>query len=1485
MTTKISIDNIQSATLATIGSGPKVTQIQVCDANYAVLDDTAVALTGGYIKITGTGFKSGATVTVNRSQATSVTFVSSTELLAQVSAQIAGTYVVYVVNTDGSVALRVNGITFSSEPTWVTDSALPEKGAGEAISIQLSATQASTYTLAANSVLPPGLTLSSGGLLSGAVVTEQQTLYNFAVVATDTELQDSPRTFSVNISVGDAYFNSTTLLLSGSANTFVRDVSTNNFAVATVGDTKPSNFNPHLTGWSNYFDGNGDYLTVTATASNTLDTGSFTIEAWVYRTTTSADESIFVQGVSGINGFGIAVVANAVRIRFGATTLFTSTATLSRNTWYHIALVRNGATLTGYLDGISFGTSTDSSNQTATQWNIGHYGSGTYLYTGYISNVRVIKSTAVYTTNFTPPTQPLTPITGTSLLTCADNRFIDDSTGNLVVTATGDVSIQSFSPFVEPATTSGSAYFDGAGDYLIVQNNSALKMGSGNWSAEAWIYITSYALANIVISIGGSTTDWFLGTANTTGRLYIGIGTSDYFANTGPIVSKNTWNHVALVRSGTTLSTYLNGVLGNTQTNITQDFQSTGEFRIGRGRDSSTNYLTGYISNVRVVKGTALYTTNFTLPIAPLTAITNTSLLTLQSNTPQTNNQFLDSSSVNSLVTRTGNATQGTFSPYSPSGWSNYFDGTGDYLQVPDSESFTFGNGNFTIEYWVNTNQTSATTYIYGQCDSSATAASRNVYDGLVTGKISTQIYSGSAILGELSSVSVLQSGKWYHVAIVRDGTNIRQYINGIQEAAPLSVGTNSLNNSTTPFSVGRLGDYTLNTFNGYISNFRVVKGVCIYPGGVTFTPPTQPLTAVVGTSLLTCADNCSNDQSANNFLVTRGGDVRVTNFSPFKAASQTPQTYSAYFDGTGDYLTIPASTNFQFPGDFTIEGWMYFTNTAGSSPQVLFGVKLSGTVEFDVRWFLTKWQVSLNGGSGTDIGIAPAPVNNAWTHVACVRSGNSINLYVNGVKTATTLTSSATLGQTTTAASVGASNTGGNIFTGYVSNLRVVKGTAVYTANFTPPTQPLTNVPGTSLLTCQSSAFIDNSTNRSTITALGNSQPSMVNPFGSVFTKSTGYTAAEYSGSMYFDGTGDYLNGTIPAVITGDLTYEAWVYITDRSVARLVLTTRSGNTSDGFQVLVDSGGEVRLGYSGSNFINSNINTVTTNQWYHIAATRKSGTITLWVNGVSKGTATNATSFTSTVYRVGYSAENTAPMLGYISDVRMVHGQAMYTSNFVPPLAPILPIANTVLLLKGTSAAIVDATTKTVLETVGDAKISTAVSKFGGSSMYFDGTGDYLQLRGDEPIGTGDFTIEGWFNLGGIADTYYNVFSSGLFGIRYANNGFANRLQISYDFNTVGSVYSCVIQSGNNMNQWAHICWTRSGGTNRFFFNGIQQNLGTGINPSTYPLTSFSNSGNITAGGTVGSGWLGYIQDFRITKGLARYTDNFTPPTSALLKK
>jgi hypothetical protein len=201
-----------------------------------------------------------------------------------------------------------------------------------------------------------------------------------------------------------------------------------------------------------------------------------------------------------------------------------------------------------------------------------------------------------------------------------------------------------------------------------------------------------------------------------------------------------------------------------------------------------------------------------------------------------------------------------------------------------------------------------------------------------------------------------------------------------------------------------------------------------------------------------------------------------------------------------------------------------------------------------------------------------------------------------------------------------------------------------------------------------------------------------------------------------------------------------------------------------------------------------------------------------------------------------------------------------------------------------TNAGIYDAAMMTTMETVGDAKLSTAISKFGGSSMYFDGTGDYLKAPYSPSYSLpGDFTVETWIYLTSAAGTgnqtivsyqYNNSDATGVWGFYLNGSG-----PYTLYFNTQGTNHASTTTVAISINTWTHVTYCRSETTGRFFVNGTI--VGTSVSDSsTYSSTTGSLFVGMMADGA-SAPLYGYLDDLRITKGYARYTTNFTPPSSA----
>jgi len=211
----------------------------------------------------------------------------------------------------------------------------------------------------------------------------------------------------------------------------------------------------------------------------------------------------------------------------------------------------------------------------------------------------------------------------------------------------------------------------------------------------------------------------------------------------------------------------------------------------------------------------------------------NTSLLLTGD---QTSKPYIaDTSLVNADPTIYGDVKPSNLNPYEEGFYSNYFDGTGDYLLVPSSPNFSFGSGNFTIEFW-GYNITGAGNW--GVFSFGATAGSD--FAGItmhLTGGLYLSTSGSSWAYTNVGSI-ILSSNdnQWHHYAIVRNGSNLLTFKDGTQQAN-VSISGSLVNNGGVA-TIGAKSDSLSATVNGYIDDFRVTKGLARYTSN--FTAPTS---------------------------------------------------------------------------------------------------------------------------------------------------------------------------------------------------------------------------------------------------------------------------------------------------------------------------------------------------------------------------------------------------------------------------------------------------------------------------------------------------------------------------------------------------------------------------------------------------------------------------------------------------------------------
>ena len=241
-----------------------------------------------------------------------------------------------------------------------------------------------------------------------------------------------------------------------------------------------------------------------------------------------------------------------------------------------------------------------------------------------------------------------------------------------------------------------------------------------------------------------------------------------------------------------------------------------------------------------------------------------------------------------------------------------------------------------------------------------------------------------------------------------------------------------------------------------------------------------------------------------------------------------------------------------------------------------------------------------------------------------------------------------------------------------------------------------------------------------------------------------------------------------------------------------------------------------------------------------------------------------------------------SPFLGYITNVRITKGTAVYTSAFTPPTAPLSEVTNTTYLLNFANAGVIDHTMRSNLETEGKVRISTIQKKFGTGSIFFPSspsTGDQIEMPYQEyhQLGAGEFTVEFFVYLTSTNGTqgFLGNDSPGWYFQIYAGE-----LELAQ-----GS--GAVIERAwsHSINQWYHLAVTRDSSNDiRIFVDGTQ--LGAVANSTT----DFHHASNGLQIGGIGPTFDrffqgGYMDEIRIIKGAAKYTSNFTVPTKAFANR
>ena len=480
------------------------------------------------------------------------------------------------------------------------------------------------------------------------------------------------------------------------------------------------------------------------------------------------------------------------------------------------------------------------------------------------------------------------------------NSFVD-SVASKAVTANGDVTQTT----AQYKLGGKSTVFDGSGDYLSLPNSNDFDFGSGNFTIDFWIYINGSQANDVgIINFGNnqgdpSDTNWVIYFQNTTvirfltgGRI---VGSSiDWDVNidfTG--ITTGTWLHLAVVRTGNDYKTFTNGVLGNTVTNSSAIQDINSPLEIGRWvRTAHTEYFNGYLDELRISKGIARWTSNFTPPSSPY----------------------------GKVYTVTGTKKFGDA--------SGEFKGSGEYLSLADSDDWNFGSGDFTIDvqFRLNSIAVGASQILVSQTGLSGLNDYFYLYINRDAGGTVYSLYfwaiSGGGVVVRFSGeMTGFATGTWSHAAIVRSGNNFNIYFNGTSI-------TNGTSSSSMPNSDGLLvsGGYIYNgtpqdLFNGYIDEVRISKGIARWtsnftpptaPYDVDTTPPTVSSTSPAGSSTgvgVSSAISATFSEDINSSTITT---------STFTLSSSSGSSVSGTVSYSNKVATFTPSSNLSYSTTYT---------------------------------------------------------------------------------------------------------------------------------------------------------------------------------------------------------------------------------------------------------------------------------------------------------------------------------------------------------------------------------------------------------------------------------------------------------------------------------------------------------------------------------------------------------------------------------------
>ena len=601
-------------------------------------------------------------------------------------------------------------------------------------------------------------------ITDSALGTHTVSTWNNIALNTDISRFGTPTALSASLKMTTTMDNYTVLLLhcdgANGSTTFI-DSAKGRFGTP-VGNAQISNLQSEFGGTSALFDGVGDSILITSSTDFNFSTTDWTVECWARFAAVPANYSLINIGTYGSSGITLILQAdNNLSLMANATNNYTAWTPVN-NTWYHIAAVKTSNKIKLFVDGSQLGSDfADTQNLNPnTNTHIGSIQDGTtYAMSGNIDEVRLSKGIARWTADFTPPTSAY-----------ASEGYLTINTNTDLAFTNSDYTIETCVYFDKFVTT-------GSESTLVAKYDTGLNKRSWN------------------LSIGTT------GTNQTLNYYFSPNGTA--FTQTAynlGILATHTWYHVAVCKSSSTLTAYLNGTTYGSLTTTTAIYSGTSVVTIGCSLNSNTplSFFYGWQDEMKV-SNKARWSGAFTPYLSPY-----------------------GQANIVTAVKKLGTGS-GEFKKY-------------ERLSLADDNDWYFSSTNFTLDFYTRFNsltddctflgQYSGTNfYWYFKKDTNANG------NKLKLQFINTTTQADYTMTNNWSAIT----DQWYHLAVLRTGTNAVLYIDGVSQAlsSTTAFSTNDVGNLTVPLIIGQQNNTSF--MDGNLDEVRVSKGIARY--SADFTP------------------------------------------------------------------------------------------------------------------------------------------------------------------------------------------------------------------------------------------------------------------------------------------------------------------------------------------------------------------------------------------------------------------------------------------------------------------------------------------------------------------------------------------------------------------------------------------------------------------------------------------------------------------------